>query len=293
MRRRRLTLLATEVESPPIKIAPEGVLADGVEGEPNEEIEGHGDNQPLESEEEKKNRIFRQKYRIRRAKIDDLDEIAELSVLVFDRDMLDEAIAESNPIIRPVTRLFAELIFLMFLQDYSRNIKACLERKAKLAPIARNQARGMNSRYMRYALTNQNDGRMFNVLVCEDKDTNKIIGTVTVFKFAAESPLPTPIPSMHPKRLYASTLAVDPSYRRQGIARQLMGEAEKMGARWGQEYMYLHVLKPNIDAQLLYYALGYELVKEDPWWNPEQRYLLRKKISDGPRGVTNLPRINM
>eukprot|EP00472_Partenskyella_glossopodia_P006771 CAMPEP_0197540338 /NCGR_PEP_ID=MMETSP1318-20131121/65467_1 /TAXON_ID=552666 /ORGANISM="Partenskyella glossopodia, Strain RCC365" /LENGTH=413 /DNA_ID=CAMNT_0043099287 /DNA_START=59 /DNA_END=1297 /DNA_ORIENTATION=+ len=209
---------------------------------------------------------FREKFVIRRAKMEEFGEVARLTADVFDRDMLDQTVKEMRPdFVRPITQLFADITYWIFLQDYQRNLQECLKSKHKTAPIARKQAQSMTSRYMRYALTKQNDVRMFNVLVAEEKATKKIVGTVTVFRFPAEATMPPPFPTTFPKRLYASTLAVSKDCRRQGIAKQLMNASEKLAARWGQEYLYLHVLKPNIDAQLLYFKCGYELVKEDPW----------------------------
>mmetsp|Transcript_2141 Transcript_2141/g.4890 ORF Transcript_2141/g.4890 Transcript_2141/m.4890 type:complete len:377 (-) Transcript_2141:71-1201(-) len=249
---------------------------------------------------EERRKGFFQRYRIRRATEKDLEDVAQLSARVFDREMLDDTVAQvggSNQAMTAITKFFADIIYWIFIQDYRRNIKECLDRKSQLAPIARNQARSMTSKYMRYALTKQNDGRMFNVLIAEERISEKIVGTVTILRFPAEAILPPPMPTTKPKRLYASTLAVDPDYRRQGIARYLMAESEKLAERWGQDYLYLHVLKPNVDAQFLYFNLGYELVQEDPWWYVEKRYLLRKKMDDSwkqrRRKTASLPRMNI
>jgi len=258
--------------------------------------EPHADEVPTAAPELKPS--FSSKYRLRTAGRDDFENVAKLSALVFDRELIDSAVDEmggSDSTLGTITKIFGDIVYWLITQDYKRNLIECLERKEKLAPIARKQAMSMTSRYMRYALTKQNDGRMFHVLIAEEIETSKIVGTVTVFRFPAEATLPPPIPTTKPKRLYASTLAVDPSYRRQGIARKLMDEAEKLATRWGQDYMYLHVLKPNIDAQYLYFNCGYELVQEDPWWYMEKRYLLRKKMNTTRinKRMASLPRMNL
>jgi len=261
------------------------------------EVDSGGDEQQKDKNRQVKESA-RKKYKIRTAKREDYDNVARLSALVFDRQLLDEAVDDMGGRDSPlgaITKVFADITYWILIQDYKRNLVECLNRKEKLAPQARQQAKSMTSKYMRYALTKQNDGRMFHVLIAEDVNTAKVVGTVTLFRFPAEATLPPPIPTTKPKRFYASTLAVDPAYRRQGIARRLMEEAEKLASRWGQEYVYLHVIKENIDAQYLYFNCGYELVQEDPWWYFEKRYLLRKKmnITKNSGRMTSLPRMNI
>ncbi len=82
---------------------------------------------------------------------------------------------------------------------------------------------------------------------------------------------------------YLSNLAVDPPYRRQGAAQQLILAAEQMAGRWGFEQIYLHVLENNYPALQLYYSLGYQLYKVDAdfgsWlFQSPRRFLLRKLL---------------
>ena len=82
---------------------------------------------------------------------------------------------------------------------------------------------------------------------------------------------------------YLSNLAVDPPYRRQGAAQQLILAAEQMAGRWGFEQIYLHVLENNYPALQLYYNQGYQLYKVDTdfssWlFQSPRRFLLRKLL---------------
>jgi ribosomal protein S18 acetylase RimI-like enzyme len=77
--------------------------------------------------------------------------------------------------------------------------------------------------------------------------------TITLF-FTAEIPLLVP-------RRYAviNNLVVDEGYRRKGIARELMTQAEAWAVEKGASSVELSVYKFNRDAQMLYEKLGYEV----------------------------------
>ena len=82
---------------------------------------------------------------------------------------------------------------------------------------------------------------------------------------------------------YISNLAVKDSYRRQGIARQLLTKCEQLAHSWGYDAIQLHVLEHNKLAKQLYLNSGYQIVKKETYWdglfNPNStRLLLRKKI---------------
>ncbi len=55
-------------------------------------------------------------------------------------------------------------------------------------------------------------------------------------------------------------LHVVPEYRRKGLARHLLGEAEKWARLEGLKSIGLHVIEFNEPARSLYESLGYELV---------------------------------
>ncbi|KAL1529286.1 hypothetical protein AB1Y20_000240 [Prymnesium parvum] len=62
---------------------------------------------------------------------------------------------------------------------------------------------------------------------------------------------------------YVASLAVREDYRRQGIARMLMREAELTAKRWGYNYLSLEVAKSNDVALRFYERLGYRKLRED------------------------------
>lgn len=55
-------------------------------------------------------------------------------------------------------------------------------------------------------------------------------------------------------------LHVVPEYRRKGVARRLLGEAEKWARLEGLKSIGLHVIDFNEPARCLYESMGYELV---------------------------------
>ncbi|MEA5595306.1 GNAT family N-acetyltransferase [Rivularia sp. UHCC 0363] len=66
---------------------------------------------------------------------------------------------------------------------------------------------------------------------------------------------------------YLSNLAVHPQYRRQGAARGLLTNCEKVVREWGFKDLYLHVLENNHQARQLYFKLGYRMYQVDSNWN--------------------------
>lgn len=61
-----------------------------------------------------------------------------------------------------------------------------------------------------------------------------------------------------PKRAYLSNLAIDPSHRRQGAAKQLLHTCERVALQWGFDCAYLHVMADNQAARSLYAQAGYQ-----------------------------------
>jgi len=71
----------------------------------------------------------------------------------------------------------------------------------------------------------------------------------------------------HQKHPYISNLAVHPTWRRRGIARQLLIGAEGVVQTWGHSILHLHVLDTNRPARFLYRTLHYRelYTTSDPW----------------------------
>lgn len=72
------------------------------------------------------------------------------------------------------------------------------------------------------------------------------------------------VPSRYP---YLSNLAVCPTYRRRGVAQQLLLKCERVALSWGFQDLYLHVLENNYQARQLYFKLGYRLHQVDSSWS--------------------------
>jgi ribosomal protein S18 acetylase RimI-like enzyme len=61
---------------------------------------------------------------------------------------------------------------------------------------------------------------------------------------------------------YISSVAVDPAFRRRGLARSLLEEARVTTRRVGRPYLALDVLTQNTPARALYDGLGYRPLRE-------------------------------
>ncbi len=83
---------------------------------------------------------------------------------------------------------------------------------------------------------------------------------------------------------YISNLAVKQSYRRLGIASQLLTKCEEIALDWGYEETRLHVLDKNDSAKQLYCHNGYHISQIETnwgnlWFDYSSRLLLRKSIN--------------
>jgi [ribosomal protein S18]-alanine N-acetyltransferase len=61
---------------------------------------------------------------------------------------------------------------------------------------------------------------------------------------------------------YVSSVAVDPAYRRRGLARALLERSREIAARAGKRYVALDVLAHNTPARTLYERIGYRPLRE-------------------------------
>lgn len=108
-----------------------------------------------------------------------------------------------------------------------------------------------------------------------------IVGTVEV---ALRSVYPFQIRNVpYP---YLSNLAVQPTYRRQGVAQKLLNACEEIVLNQGFQDLYLHVLEDNYPAKQLYLKANYGLKQSDPFWcswllRQPRRVLLHKQLGSG------------
>jgi ribosomal protein S18 acetylase RimI-like enzyme len=83
---------------------------------------------------------------------------------------------------------------------------------------------------------------------------------------------------------YIANLAVQPQYRQQGIARQMITRSEAMAREWGERDVYLHVMEDNAAARQLYLQAGYYIDQVEYSWNAwfgqPQRLFLHKRLTD-------------
>ncbi len=89
---------------------------------------------------------------------------------------------------------------------------------------------------------------------------------------------------------YISNLAVSQAYRRQGVARRLLGQCEPLALEWGYQDLYLHVLETNREAKMLYQSCGYQIEQTESTWAAQllgqpRRLLLRKRLAPASRSV--------
>ncbi len=95
---------------------------------------------------------------------------------------------------------------------------------------------------------------VFRVLIAEEN--GKLVGT-TLLTFPGRS-------------VYLSMVVVDPSVRRRGLARALLGKAQDVGRRLGRQYLVLDVLAHNTPARTLYeQRLGYRPLRETAFMSRE------------------------
>ncbi|WP_016951518.1 GNAT family N-acetyltransferase [Anabaena sp. PCC 7108] len=116
--------------------------------------------------------------------------------------------------------------------------------------------------------------------------TEEILGTVELnVRFS------DPWANVHKSFPYLSNLAVNPKYRRYGVASRLLTSCEQVSQEWGFQDLYLHVLENNHQARQLYFKLGYRRVHnlESHWnnffLNPSRQIFLRKQLGGSKKRV--------
>lgn len=88
-----------------------------------------------------------------------------------------------------------------------------------------------------------------------------------------------------PGELYLDSLAVLPEYRRQGIARRLIGATRERAYRQGLPCVGLLVDKGNPSGEALYASLGFHYANDSMWGGHPMKHLTC--FSDNPFHVQN------
>ena len=96
----------------------------------------------------------------------------------------------------------------------------------------------------------------FYLVACSGEDDDEIVGFCDVDGRVGEAAKKVRRPQP-----YLSDLAVDPAYRRRGIASALVAEAERRAARMGFGELYLGVKASNAPALRMYAERGYEAIE--------------------------------
>ena len=97
--------------------------------------------------------------------------------------------------------------------------------------------------------------------------------------------------TQHQRYLYVSNLAVQPDYRRQGVAKRLLQVCEQIALDWGYADLYLHVLGNNESARNLYRRVGFTAKSTDFsvsafLFRRPQQVLMHKSLQRSPASDT-------
>lgn len=105
-----------------------------------------------------------------------------------------------------------------------------------------------------------------------------------------EASLRQPWPWQGDRHVYISNLAVDQTFRRQGIALTLLRSCEQVAQRWGIRELHLHVMEDNLAARALYRKAGFSVVQTEDspasWLGLQARRLLMHKTLQPPSHLT-------
>ena len=125
-----------------------------------------------------------------------------------------------------------------------------------------------------------NPADRFVCLVVEDSHGG-VIGVAEV-SYLDEKEVLASLPPETPGFVYISSMAVDPSRRRQGAASALLLAAEAVAKSWSDDALHLHVFQNNTSAVDLYKYHGFQCIYQDAPWlakvGVRPRYLMRKML---------------
>ena len=101
-----------------------------------------------------------------------------------------------------------------------------------------------------------------------------------------EASLRQPWPWQGDRHVYISNLAVDQTFRRQGVALTLLRSCEQVAQRWGIRELQLHVMEDNLAARALYRKAGFSVVQTEDspasWLGLQARRLMMHKTLQPP-----------
>lgn len=133
---------------------------------------------------------------------------------------------------------------------------------------------------MKYPLSRRM--RQLFIFVMESRASGQVVGCSSISVARPEAALPPPFPTGKPFRCYASNIAVEERYRRQGIGRRLLQQCERVATLWGEESIWLHADANNLAALKLYESQGYSRVDYLALYGNGRTLLLNKNICQQP-----------
>ncbi|KAL3151350.1 hypothetical protein ABBQ38_013183 [Trebouxia sp. C0009 RCD-2024] len=247
-------------------------------------------------------------YQIRRARLDEVDQVADLNAEAFawlaSKDM--------NPgLLKRYTEQAERFYEQSIYQDSSNQLKRALHEKQQAArgareatlrrqsrklraDIARLQgqpapALPLEDRLQRVAVQSWRRKRQFMCLVAEQRSSKQLVASCILSLAAPDAFLPAPFPTTKPWRLYCSNMAVAPTHRRKGLATSLLQHCQRLGALWDHQEIWLHVDVINQQAQELYMGSGFAIRSQDSWYYilGRKRYLMQKALPERQSRASN------
>ncbi|KXZ52562.1 hypothetical protein GPECTOR_9g606 [Gonium pectorale] len=138
-----------------------------------------------------------------------------------------------------------------------RDIEATLQRESSASPAA-------PEGFFLVARLHPTDPGVASLPPGQD---SRLVGTASLALSADAQPIRRLPPVNLPPRgaAYISNMAVDPKFRRQGVARALLAACEDAARGAGRREVWLHVREADAPARALYGSAGYVEAGKDSW----------------------------
>jgi ribosomal protein S18 acetylase RimI-like enzyme len=124
-----------------------------------------------------------------------------------------------------------------------------------------------------------NPAERFVCLVAIDEVSNSVVGVVDVSYLDEKEVLRILGPGVD-GFVYIASMTVHATWRRRGVALELLEAAKLVAKQWSEGAAYLHVYQDNAAAIQLYKKHGFEIIFQDPSWlamvGVRPRFLMRK-----------------
>lgn len=142
--------------------------------------------------------------------------------------------------------------------------------------VSQMHAAARNPRYLRWAMSVADNFPMpFSGYVWEEN--GYLAGNLSLIPYKNQG-----------RRCYLiANVAVDPAYRRKGIARALTNKAIEHARKGGADEIWLHVRDENTAAQNLYRSLGFKERAQRTTWEikPKSQKIIASQLNQRPNGI--------